>query len=212
MTSRLPARYASVVLVLFLGNAYIPANAQGLSAKELKRAVKQADNAIVGGRYDRALELYDQIINATSGTDPRRGEALYASAMIRLSSAAGADNATWQDVEAARRNLEAAAAFPGHARRLEIAVVRALFSGLDSARAEVKASAAELAAKTAEHRQAAAERAEAAGESEAAGGRVKSLESQLRRIRSELSECRAELEQKEQALQKLRDALVAGAG
>ncbi len=214
MISRFPAKFAGVALVLFLAPPSPAASGtQELSAKELKKAVKQADAASSAGRYDQAIELYDRIIASTSGTDQRRGVALYASAMIRLS---GAENGTREDVAAARRHLEELAAFPRHARRLEITAVAALFTGLDSARAEVESHAAELAAKTAayqaEREQAAVEREEAAGESEAAGGRVKSLESRLRKVRSELSECRADLEKKEQALQKLRDALVGGSG
>ncbi len=215
MISRFPAIFTSVALALLF--APLPpavSGAQELSNKELKKAVKQVDVAFGAGRYDQAIELYDRILASTSGTDPRRGDALYASAMIKLSADSGADSGAQENVAAARRYLDELAAFPRHARRLEIAAVRALFTGLDSARAEVESGAAELAAKTAayqaEREQATAEREEAEGESEAAGGRVKSLEARLRKVSAELSECRAELEKKEQALQKLRDALVGG--
>ncbi len=210
MISRLPARFASVVLMLFLGHSQIPASAQELSARELKKVVKQAEKSFGAGRFDEAIKLYDQILASTSGTDAGRGDALYASAVIRLS------DDGHQDVEAARRQLDELQAFPRHPRRLEIAALRHLFSGLDSAQADVERRTVELAAKSAsyqaEREQAAAAREEAAGESEAAGGRVRSLEAQLRKVRAELSECQAELEKNEQAVQKLRDALVGGSG
>ncbi len=190
--------------MLLVGSWHFPVAAQELSAKELKKAVRSADKAFDAGRYDQAIGLFDQILASTSGTDPRRGDALYAAGMIRLSAAGH------QDAEAARRHLDELEAFSRHPRRLEIAALRDLFSGLDSARAEVERLEEKAAAIQAEREQAEAEAEEAAGESEAAGGRVRSLESQLRKRRAELSECQAELEKKEQAVQKLRDALVGG--
>ncbi len=209
MKSRLPAVCIGAVFgMLSLGHWPSPICAQELSAKELKRAVKQADKAFDAGRYGEAIGLYDQILASTSGTDPRRGDALFASAMIRLS--AGGH----QDVAGARQHLEELAAFSPTPSRLAVPVLQQLFAELDTARSEVERSAAKLEAKTAayhaQREQAAAEREEAAGESEAAGDRVRSLESRLRKARSELSGCQEELQTKEEALQKLRDALVGG--
>ncbi len=209
MKSRLPAVCISAILgMMFLGHWPSPICAQELSAKELKRVVKQAGKAFDAGRYDEAVDLYGQILASTSGTDPRRGDALYASAMIRLSAG------DHQDVAGARRHLEELAAFSPAPSRLVVPVLQQLFAEFDSARAEVERRAVELEEKTAayeaEREQVAAEREEAAGESEAAGDRVRSLESRLRKARSELSECQEELETKEDALQKLRDALVGG--
>lgn len=208
MKSRLPHRFAGITLMLLVGPWHLPAGAQELSAKALKKAVKSADKAFGAGRYGEAIGLFDQIIASTSGSDTRRGDALYAAAMIRFSAEGH------QDAEVARRHLSELEAFPRHPRRLEIAALSELFSDLDAARAEVERRTAELAETTAaiqaEREQAAAAREEAEGESEAAGGRVRSLESQLRKRRAELSECQAALEEKEQAVQKLRDALVGG--
>ncbi len=208
MTSRLPIRFASVALMLIVGYPHLPAGAQELSAKELKKAVRSAGKAFDAGRYEEAIGLYDRILASTSGSDARRGDALYAAAMIRFS----ADG--HQDAEAAMQHLDALDAFPRHPRRLEIAALRELADGLSSARAEVERRTAELEEKTAaieaEREQVAAAREEAAGESEAAGGRLRSIESQLRKRRAELSECQEALEEKEQAVKKLRDALVGG--
>ncbi len=216
MISRLLARLASIALMLCLVPSPVPAGVQELSTKELKKAVKQAGSAFGAGRYDQALELYDRILTSTSGADARRGEALFASVVIRLSATAGHRN-----LVVAKQHLEQLEAFPRHPERVAIAALSDLFSGLDSVRADGERRVAELEEQAAayqiereqaaaEAEQAAAEAEEAAGESEAAGGRVRSLESKLRKVRAELAECQAELETKEQALQKLRDALVGG--
>ncbi len=207
MESRFPALAASVALMLVSG---APASAQELGARELKKVVKQAGKAYGTGNFSQAIELYDQILASTSGSDPRRGDALYASAMIRL-----APESEQRDVAGARQQLdELSATFPRHPRQLEISIVRSVLGALQKARAEVRRSTAELeekaAAFEAERQQAEAERQEAAGESQAAGGRVRSLESQLSKARAEAKECQDELQTKEAAIQKLRDALVGG--
>ncbi len=210
MKNRLSAVCASVALMLFLGHSPSPVSAQELNAKELKKAVKEAPRAVSAGRYDEAMNLYDQVLASTSGTDPRRGEALYASVLLRI--AGGAEH---RDLAGARRHLDELEAFVPAPGRLEVPALRQLFDELDSARAEAERSAAALeaqaAAYQAEREAAAAEAEEAVDESEAAAdGRVRSLESQLRKVRVELAECQEELETKEEALQKLRDALVGG--
>jgi hypothetical protein len=210
MKSRLHARMASVALLLWFGHLQVPASAQELSGRELKKAVKQAGKAYEAGRWDEAIGLYDQILASTSGTGEARGEALYASAMIRLSPTAG-----HQDVDRAGEHLGELAAFPHPPHGLEIAAARALLARVGSARAEAEREVAELEARLAgleaEHQQAEAQRQEAAaGESAETDDRVRSLESRLRKAKAETSECRTDLAQKEQALQKLRDALVGG--
>jgi tetratricopeptide (TPR) repeat protein len=205
MKSRLLARFASVALLLCLSHP-ASTSAQELSGRQLKKVAKQAEKAFDAGGYDQAIELYDQVLASTSGTDAARADALYGSAMIRLLPDAG-----HQDVERARQLLDELAAFPRHPRHVEIAAARALLDRLGSARADVEHSIAELetkiAAFEAERVQAQAE--EASGQ-DAADDRVRSLESRLRKARGEVSECQADLEKKEQALQKLRDALVGG--
>ncbi len=195
---------AGLVALLLLG-PQLPAGAQELSAKELKKAVKQAEKSFGAGHYGEALELYDQILASTSGTDARRGDALWASAMIRLS------DGELRDVEAARRQLDELAAFPPAPGRLAVPVLRQLYAGLASARADAERRAAELEAQAAAY-QAEREQAEAerAGESEAAGGQVRSLEAQLRKLRAELAECQAEVEARERDVQKLRDVIAGG--
>ncbi len=210
MKSRLHATLVSIAFVLGFSQLQLPAGAQELSGRALKKAAKEAGKAFDAGRYDQALELYEQVLASTSGTDEQRGDALYGSAMIRLSPSAG-----HHDVDRAAEHLEELAAFPRHSRALEIAAARALLAQVGSARAEVEREQAELQAKMlaieAERKQAEAELEEAAADQSAeADDRVKALESRLRKARAETTECRADLEQKEEALQKLRDALVGG--
>ena len=210
MKSSLHVRLASVALLLYLGHSLAPAGAQDLSGRELKKAARLAAKAFDAGRYGEAIELYDRILASPSSGDTQRGDALYASAMIRLSPASG-----HQDVDRAGEHLEELAALPRHPRGLEIAAVRELLTQVASARAEADRGIAELEAKLeafeVERRQAQeAQEQEAAEESAETEDHVKSLESRLRKARAEASECRADLEQKEEALQKLRDALVGG--
>lgn len=206
MTSRLLAIAALAVLAPSL------ASAEGLSDRELKKAVRQADKAFAAGQTDEAAELYDRVLASTPPGDGWRESALYALALIRL-----AAEGERFDLEAARAYLdELATSFPSHPRRAEIAAARGLLAAHDAAGAASARRAAELEAQItdleAERSAAEAAREEIAGESEAAGDKVKSLEAQLRRMRAERNECRTELGKKDEALQKLKDALVARAG
>ena len=59
MMSRLPATNACVALMLFLAPLTpVASSAQELSARELKKVVKQAGQAFDAGRYDQAIGLY----------------------------------------------------------------------------------------------------------------------------------------------------------
>ena len=203
-------------LLLCLGGTGA-AGGQELSAKELKKLQKQADKALDAGRIPQAVELYEQILAATSPGDSRRADALYTVAMAHLS-----PDPAPRDPAAARPHLaELAASFPRHPRRLEIAAARAWFDEREAAQAEIERAAAAAveaaraetqAALEAERERIERERQEIAGESEAAGNRVRSLETELRQARNELAEVRAELAKKEEALQKLKNALVGRAG
>ena len=188
------------------------AAAQALSAKELKRVIRQADKAYAAGQGERAAELYEQVLASTKPGDSRREDALYAVAMARLSPEGPA-----RDEAAARAYLqELAELFLRHPRRLEIAAVLQLLADRDAFRAEVARRDAEveerLAALEAERQAIEAQREKMEGASEAAGGKVRSLQAMLRRTRAELSETQSELDKKEEALQKLKDALVGRAG
>lgn len=201
-------------LLLLLGWPAV-AGGEELSGRELKKLQKQADKAFDAGQIPQAVELYEQILAATSPGDGRRADALYAVAMAHLS-----PDPSFRDPEAARPPLdELASSFPRHPRRLEIAAARTLLDELQAAKAEVERTAElaesraeSLAALEAERQRIATEHQEIVGESEAAGGRVRSLEAQLRKAQGELAEVRAELEKKEEALQKLKSALVGRAG
>ncbi len=207
MKSRFPAAAASVALMLVFG---APTSAQELSNRELKKVVKQAESAYAAGRYGLAIELYGQVLDATSSGDARRADALYASAMIRLSR-----EPEQRNVAAGRRHLEElSASFPNHPRRLEVWLARSLLDALDKEGGKMRRCSAELAEKTAAfeavRQRAAAEPPPVATESQDSGGRVHELESQLEKARVVASACQAELETSRALVKRLRDAAIAG--
>ncbi len=211
MKSRLVAAAVSITAMLALG---APAAAQEMSTRQLKKVVKQAETADAAGRYVEAIQLYDQIRRATGIGDSRHGDALYATAMIRLS-----PDAAVRDVATGRRLLEQlATSFPHHSRRLEITLTRSLLAALDRATARARDGAAELeqatAALEAERRRVEVERQQqqAAGESQEAAGEVRELESRLAKAQAEVADCQAELKRSRATVKMLRDAAVGGSG
>ena len=196
MTRRLSA--AALSLLLFCPPS---ADAETLSGRELRKALKQAGRAWEVGDAARATELYEQVLASTEPGDGDRPDALYALAMARLSPEGPA-----RDAEAARGDLEElTASFPLHPRRLETAAVLQLLG-------EIDAFAAEAERRDSEVEEIEAERQAIADASEAAGGQVKSLEEKLRKTRAELSRTRSKLEKTEGELQQLKDALLNRAG
>ena len=211
MKSRLPALPASVALMLCLAHfAPVAVSAQELNNRELKRAVRQAEQAYEAGQIDEARQLYGQIIESTPQGDPRRGDALYGVAMIQLSPASGQ-----RDVEAARRLFDQlATAYPNHPRRLEIAAARSLLGGLEVVRVELERSTTAFEAQIAELE---AERKceeiapqEVVVESADVDERLRALDERLTQARADHEACQAELDKKEQALQQLQETLVGG--
>ena len=213
MTTIRLAKSIGLAVICALLTAQTPAaSAQELSAKDLKKILRQAGKATESGRVAEAVGLYRQALEALPEDDPRRADALYFTAMSDL---AGDTDAAGK-LAARMRLEELATAFPSFGRSLEVGLTRALLGEVDTVHAEIARRDAELQAKTAAiataQQEAEAAEQESAGESKAADNRVKSLEAQLRNMRGELKETRAELEKKEEALQKLKDALVGRAG
>ena len=211
MKSRLPALPASVALMLCLAHlAPAAVSAQGLSNRELKKAVRQADQAYEAGRIAEARELYSRIIESTPQGDPRRGDALYGVAMIQLSPASGQRN-----VEAAQRLFDQlATAYPNHPRRLEIAAARSLLGGLEVVRVELGRSTtafeAQIAELEAERRCEEIAPQEVVVERGDVDERLRALDERLTQARADHEACQAELDRKEQALQQLQETLVGG--
>ena len=201
----------SAVLIWFFG-VVAPATsvAQGLSNRELNRAVRKADQAYEAGLIDEARQLYGRIIESAPQSDPRRGDALYGVAMIQLSPASGQ-----RDVEAAKRLLDRlATAYPNHPRRLEIAAARSLLGGLEVVRVELERSKTAFEARIAELE--AERRCEEIApqvvvvESGDVDERLRALDERLTQARADHEACEAELDKKEQALQQLQETLVGG--
>ena len=208
MKSRLVTTVAAVLLIF----AWKPLEgAETLSPRELKKIEKQAAKAEKAGDRERAVELFRQILMGTESGDPQRGSALYAVAISELA------NSNPGDRGLVRSYLEElASSHPRHARGAEVALVNALLSEIDGSRDQLERLKEEneraAATARAEREQIESECQEIAGQGEAADDKVRSLQAQLRRTRANLESTQAELATKEEALQKLKDALVGGAG
>lgn len=178
--------------------------------REVRKALRDADDAMASGNYGQAAELYDQVVASTGEDDEQRGEALYGFALAEaLRPAADRDGTRGAD---ALREL--ADSFPGHERRHEIAaglacIEQASRAGAEAARLEARV--AELEAATA------AQKARLAEQDAASDGRVAELEAEagelraeVARLRSRLATVEADLKNKEEALEKVKNSLVSG--
>ena len=205
--------FAVVVSTLLL--VPLHAGAQQMGARELRKTQRQADNAFAAGQFEQAASLYQQILTSTEPGSKRRSGALYAIALLNISN----DPAT-RDAEAARRQLqELATNFPRFDRRLEVVALRSLLDEIDAGRAEIERRGIELAEKDAalknRPRQTEARQTSTGGGDEGNpvdDARIKTLQAQLRKALDELAQTRTELTKKEEALEKLKDALVGGPG
>jgi len=207
MIHRGELRWVVCALALFLCAHSVLAE---LSTKQLRRVGKKADEAYAAGRTDEALRLYGEILESTESGDQGRQNALYGIVMSRLAGAAGGRD---DDEEVQRLLAEIKGSFPGHPRKLELAVISAWMAEVEAFQAQAEKTAAELKAMQAEFEKT---KEVIAGE---AGDQVKSCEEKLsstrrslRGARSELAKRGEELEKKEEALQKLKNAIVGGGG
>lgn len=203
MTDKLFSAPALVLLattvVLFLASG-TAATAEELSPREIKKLDKQAGKALDRGQGGQAIELYEQLLEATSAGQESRQDALWVIAVSRLSS----DPA---DAAARQYLAELDEEFPRHPHQLEAAALGAVLASLDETRTESAGVQAQLeaqqAALEAERRKIEEAKQKIAGQSEAAGDKVQNLEGQLRRVRAELATTKEELAKKEEALQRL---------
>ena len=188
---------ATLLLVLVTG---VAAAAEELSEREIKKLDKQAGKALERAQGGQAIELYEQILEATSAGHERRRDALWVVAVSRLSSDPG-------DATARQYLAELDGEFPRHPHQLEAAALGMALASLDETRegaAEVQAQLeAQQAALEAERRKIEEARQKIAGQNEEAGDRAQQLEGQLRRVRAELTATKEELAKKEEALQRL---------
>lgn len=183
--------------------------------RDIRAALRGADEAMAAGSFDRAAGLYEQVVASTAEGDGQRATALYGLALaqaLRPPESRDADRAA-----AALRELTTA--FPRHDRSLEAAAGLACLDRLAAAGAEterLQARAAELeaaaAAQAATAEQQAARLAELGAAAEGRAGTLEAesatLHKEVDRLRARLAEVEAELVKKEQALEKVKQTLV----
>lgn len=198
-----------LILLLALSMALVggsTAVAEDLTDREFKKLDRQATKAEDAGRLDDVRSIYDQILAGTPAGDTRRGKALF----FVLSQELGASPDALSPAAGSALD-ELLKEFPGHLRRRQIE----MFDRWRQQRAAHAAQLAELQDALAEQRAECeamhGELSGAAGEKEASLNRqVQRLKGQLGTAQQELETTRAELQKKEEALEKLKDALVGG--
>jgi DNA repair exonuclease SbcCD ATPase subunit len=191
----------------------------GMSSREVRQALKDAEEYREDGQLGKALELYQQVVTEAPEDAEGVGDALYGVAIISLT-----PYRSVRDLERAQRALlQLTDSYPDHPRRLEVAVALSWIEQLqrnqarsDQLQAQIDKERAELR----KEREALAEEAEkASGEKADRSSEVRTLRAELQRSQEELEKARAELEKKdaelarkEEALQKVQQALVGKQG
>jgi uncharacterized coiled-coil protein SlyX len=94
-----------------------------------KRDIRAARDAVLEGRWDAALEVYDAVLESAEADAEVRAEALYATSLGIL-----ATQVDGEGESEARRRLRELEAVPGHGRALELAAVQSLMDALDAER------------------------------------------------------------------------------
>jgi chromosome segregation ATPase len=180
-----------------------------LSRKQLERTGKKADKAYAAGRTDEALSLYREILEGSKTGDQSRQNALYGVVMSRLTG-----DASGRESEEVQRLLaEIEESFPGHPRKLELAVVSAWMAEVETTRLEAEKNASELEALRADFEESKEVITGAAGDQvKSCQEKLSSTQRSLRGARSELAKKNEELEKKEAALQKLKNAILGPGG
>lgn len=184
------------------------AAAQELTARNIRKIERQAAKETSAGRGAKAIELYEQLLEGTEAGNPSRATALY--------EVLSAEMAQYERMTPKGEDLleELLTTFPEHPRKMEIQFFRRwrdqrlqlvdqtsqlgdLRQRLIDQEASCEAMKGELSG--------------AAGEKEEELSRdVQRLRRQLTTAKEELAATRAELQVKEEALEKLKNALVGG--
>jgi tetratricopeptide (TPR) repeat protein len=172
--------------------------------KLTRSSMKEARADIAEGNLKDAFRIYQAVLDTTHADDARRPEALYWTGLLRLSS-----EPSLRDVEKARAALRSvAAAYPASDRSYESVLALTLLSEIDAGRAAVaaeegKVAQANLAAETCR------------GETQQLNQRVldgveesRALRSDLAARRNEIELLRQEVRRKDEAIQKIKEAVV----
>ena len=187
-----------------------PAQAQSPSPPPISpgRALRRARRALAKNQEADALGLYEQVLSQDPIAGSRRAEALYGAGLLHLRS-----NPESRDLTRARDCFEELlSVYPTHERRREAQTALGLIGQIDGGHDE----SASLRAEVSHHDEACAEektrlidRARAAEESAGAlHAETQTLKSEVRTLRNENQGLHAELEKRDEALRKVKEALV----
>jgi hypothetical protein len=191
-----------IILLLFAATA---ASAE-LSPRELKKRTKEASKAWTAGEVSRAIEIYEEMLAATTPGDAARGVALYAVAMASLNDEATAqararellsellgkhpEYPQYTVAQGALTLLEALHTERAQSARVAEALKVQQTAGQNDRKASqsLETQASELSTQLAEGQE-----------------QLATMDSQLKAARGNLADCEAKLK-------KVRDTLVGGGG
>lgn len=194
-----------LVMLLVLGLTASTSRAEELSARDLRKLEKQAAKADAAGQHDAAKELYESILDGTEPGDSRRADGLFFVVVKELANGDGLSSGGRAHLD------ELLSSFPHHARRDQIELFDDWLRRDVAQREEIARLEQSLAEQAAACEAMKGELSGAAGEQqEEMAGKIRRLERQLATVRQDLAATQAELETKEEALEKLKNALVGG--
>lgn len=208
-----------LVALLAWGMTWGPAGtslADALTSRQAKRLDSQAEKALERGDLDAARSTYLEIVEGSGLSEPLRADALWYLALDALALHDDPEQGAAAADEYLHTLLEEHTAFPRRAQARALGALLGQVAELGRQRREAARCARNLAEREEEIATATAQLAELE-ESDAEA--KSSLETSVADLRSRLSEarrakdlCEGDLKKKEEALQKLKDALVGGGG
>lgn len=171
-----------------------------------KRDLRAARDAVLGGRWDAALDVYEAVLESAEADAALRAEALYTTALGLLATQADGVG----EVEA-RRRLQELEAIPGHGRALEVAAVQSLMKALDAERQVLETLEARLVGEQAAREADSLSAAEAVAAEQALRidleQRIRSLERHLALAESQKTELAELFEAKQKELAEVNAGL-----
>ena len=178
------------------------------NAMSARKALSAARTALERGRDRDALRLYELVLAKEALPGARRAESLYESGILQASP----DPAIRNLANARNRLEEFGATYPRHERRVEAATALALIEGIESAVFEAEALRGSIVAKdlacAGEKEGIESRLATSSAEAQALETQVQTQRSEIQSLRSEAQALRAEIEKRDEALRKVKDALV----
>ena len=169
-----------------------------------RTSLKQARRALMEGRRAEAYRIYRAILETTPRGDERRSEALYWVGMLKLS-----PDPTMRDVGRGRTMLkDLVASAPGWERAYEASIALTLLDRVDAERAAGEALEARRAEAALATENCLNEKQDMDGTIDAGQAEIKALQTQVAARRAEADGLREELRRKDEALKKVKEAVV----